>query len=74
MVINWADLAKVFGATVGAAVAIAVLFSYGVVGLSRQAAAKEQGGSAQATFVGAIVCFAACVAIVGYGIYLTVAK
>ena len=74
MLVNWADLGTVFGATVGAAVVIAVLFSFGVIGLSRQAETKDQGVSGAAPFAGAVVCFAVCVALVGYGIYLIVAK
>lgn len=74
MFVNWADLGTVSGATLGAAVVIAVLFSFGVIGLSRQADAKQQGVSGAAPFAGAVVCFAVCVTIVGYGIYLIVAK
>lgn len=70
MFINWADLGSVFGATVVAAVGLVTLFSLGIVGLSRQAEAKAAGGTGQGPYVGAIVCFALCIAIVGYGIYL----
>lgn len=70
MFVNWADLGKVFGATVGAGVVLMTLFSLGIVGLSRQATAKESGGAGTGPYVGAIVCFALCIAIVGYGIFL----
>lgn len=72
--INWADFGKVFLATVGAAVLLISLFSVGVVGLSQQATAKEKGQSGTAPFTGAVICFALCVAIVGYGIFLIVDK
>jgi hypothetical protein len=74
MIVNWADLGEVFAATLVSVVCLVVLFSYGVRGLSRQTTAREQGGAGTAPFVGAVVCFALCVAIVGYGIYLIVVK
>ena len=72
--INWADFGKVLVATMVAAVLLVTLFSVGVIGLSQQATAREKGGSGTAPFAGAVICFALCVAIVGYGIYLIVAK
>jgi len=72
--INWLDFGKVFAATVVAAVLIVTLFSVGVIGLAQQATAKEKGESGTAPFTGAVICFALCVAMVGYGIYLIVAK
>ena len=72
--INWADFGKVFAATIIAAVLIVSLFSVGVIGLAHQATAREHGRSGTAPFTGAVVCFALCVAMVGYGIYLIVAK
>ena len=72
MSIKWADLAEVFGATLVATVCVVGLFSVGVVALSNQAAVKERGGSGTVLFGGAMICFAACLAIVGYGIFLIV--
>lgn len=72
--INWADFGKVFIATIVAAVLLVSLFSVGVIGLSQQAEARAKGGSGTAPFTGAVICFALCVAIVGYGIFLIVAK
>lgn len=74
MFINWADLGQVFGVTIVAAVVVVTLFSFGVIGLSRQADAKENGGSGTVQFTGAVLCFGLCLAIVAYGIYLIVAK
>jgi hypothetical protein len=70
--INWADFGKVFAATVVSAVCLVVLFSVGVIGLSQQATAREKGQAGTAPFTGAVICFALCLAIVGYGIYLIV--
>jgi hypothetical protein len=69
--INWSGLGEVFVIALVAGVGIVVLFSLGLMSLGR----RGQGGSAVgvATAVAA-VCFLACVAIVGYGIYLVVAK
>lgn len=74
MGINWTDLSVVFVATLISAVLLVVLFSVGVLGLSRREVARERGGSGAVTFAGSMVCFALCVVIVAYGIYLIVAK
>ena len=74
MGINWGDFAEVFVATVVAAVLVVTLFSVGVIGLSQQATAKEQGQSGTSAFTGAVICFGLCIAIVGYGIFLIVVK
>ncbi len=73
MHINWGALGTVFAVALVAVVALGSLFSFGVVGLSQREAAREAGGSGTGPLVGAIVCFAVCVAIVAYGIYLIVA-
>jgi Na+/H+-dicarboxylate symporter len=74
MGINWSELGQVFVATVVAAVLVVGLFSVGVIGLSAQTTAKENGGSGTGPLTGAVICFALCVAIVGLGIYIIVAK
>jgi hypothetical protein len=74
MGVNWGELGQVFVAAVVAAVLVVGLFSVGVIGLSQQATAKENGQSGTGPFTGAVICFALCVAIVGYGIYVMVAK
>jgi len=74
MVVNWGDLGIVFIGTLIGAGALVALFAVGVLGLSRQAEAREQGGSGTVQFSGSVVCFALCIAIVLYGIYLIVAK
>ncbi|HEY4021394.1 MAG TPA: hypothetical protein VGM75_22085 [Pseudonocardiaceae bacterium] len=72
MNIHWGDLGVVLVASLVATVCVVALFSVGVIGLSRQATLKEQGGSGAAPFTGSIICFAACLLIVAYGIYLIV--
>jgi Na+/H+-dicarboxylate symporter len=74
MGINWGELGEVFAATVVAAVLVVGLFSFGVIGLSQQETAKEGGHSGTGPFAGAVICFALCIAIVGLGIYIIVAK
>ena len=74
MGINWGELGQVFISAVVAAVLVVGLFSVGVIGLSQQTTAKENGQSGTAPFTGAVICFALCVAVVGYGIYVMVAK
>ncbi|HEX3780177.1 MAG TPA: hypothetical protein VHX38_10950 [Pseudonocardiaceae bacterium] len=72
MGINWGDLGEVLVASLVATVCVVALFSVGVIGLSRQTTAKEQGTSGAAPLTGAVICFAACLLIVAYGIYLIV--
>lgn len=72
MSINWGDLGGVFIASLVATVCVVALFSVGVIGLSRQATLREQGGSGAAPLTGAVICFAAAALIVAYGIYLIV--
>jgi hypothetical protein len=72
MGVNWADLGQVFLGTLVAAVLVVGLFAAGVVGLSRQAALRERGASAAIPTTGAVLCFALCVVIVGYGIFLII--
>jgi hypothetical protein len=77
MSIAWGSLAQVFLVGVGVTVAVVVLFSLGVTGLAARADTGETGGGAgartgQGTVVAAL-CFAVCVLVVGYGVYLIVA-
>ena len=75
MNVNWSGLGEVFGIALLAGVGIVVLFSLGIMSLGRRERARQDGGSA--TAVSAVVpggCFLLCLGIVGYGIYLVVAK
>ncbi|MFI2639468.1 hypothetical protein [Streptomyces sp. NPDC018610] len=75
MKIDWAALGSVFGVSLVVTVGLVGLFTLGIAGLSRRerAVAHGDGGGALAV-TGAYVCFAACAAAVGYGIYLIMGK
>ncbi|GAA0422189.1 hypothetical protein [Streptomyces luteireticuli] len=71
MNINWAALGQVFGVSVVMTVALVGVFTLGIVGTS---GSREGGGSSTGLVrAGAYACYAACAAVVGYGIYLIVA-
>ena len=71
MNINWSGLGEVFVIALVAGVGLVTLFSVAIVSLGR----REQGGAGATTAtVVAGLCLLACVGIVGYGIYLVVAK
>jgi hypothetical protein len=71
--VDWGSLGIVFVIALGSVVVLTSLFSFGVVGLSQRESAKEAGASGTGPLAGAVVCFAVCAAIIGYGIYLIVA-
>ncbi|RSD16548.1 hypothetical protein [Amycolatopsis eburnea] len=73
MHIDWGSLGLVFVVALASVVVLTSLFSFGVVGLSQRDSAREAGGSGSGQLAGAVICFALCAAIVGYGIYLIVA-
>ncbi|MGW2934565.1 hypothetical protein ACWGQ5_32125 [Streptomyces sp. NPDC055722] len=70
MNIDWAALGTVFGVSLVVTVALVGLFTLGVVSLTKKESAR--GGAAAMAATGAYACFAACVAAVGYGIFLIV--
>ncbi|MFE6053292.1 hypothetical protein ACFQ6N_21245 [Kitasatospora sp. NPDC056446] len=77
MHIKWNALAQTAGISFGITVAVVAVFALGIVALSRrgaaQTAAREGAGSAGSglpALVGAYTCFAACAAVVGYGLVL----
>lgn len=67
--INWGALGEVFVVSFGAAVGVIVLFALGV-----NALATAAGPRAAAARPLAVLCFLACVLVVGYGLYLIVAR
>ncbi|MFJ8043056.1 hypothetical protein ACIRBX_21435 [Kitasatospora sp. NPDC096147] len=77
MSIKWAALAETAGISFAVTVATVVVFSLGIMALSRREAALESGdaGSAKGTVAlgAAGLCFAACASVVGYGLYLIAA-
>ncbi|MFI9270412.1 hypothetical protein ACIGXM_06835 [Kitasatospora sp. NPDC052896] len=75
MNINWSALADTAGVSFLVTVAVVAVFSLGILALSRReeaVAARAAGadGGGTLALVGAGVCFAACVAAVGYGLTL----
>ncbi|WP_033290301.1 hypothetical protein [Amycolatopsis jejuensis] len=73
MNINWSGLGIVFVVALAAAVVLTGLFAYGVRGLSERVTARANGGTGTMQLTGAVVCFAVCAAVIGYGIYLIMA-
>ncbi|MEV5303269.1 MULTISPECIES: hypothetical protein [Amycolatopsis] len=73
MHIDWAALGSVFVTALAAVAVVTGLFAVGVRGVAARADARETGASGTAGAVTAGVCFAACAAVVLYGIYLIVA-
>ncbi|MGJ5753428.1 hypothetical protein FB563_1562 [Streptomyces puniciscabiei] len=70
MHVDWSALGKVAAVSLGVTVAVVVVFSFGVLGLSR--AESGRTGSATAGRAAAGLCFLACAAVVAYGIHLIV--
>ena len=72
MHIDWASLGQVAVVSIAVAVAVVVIFTLGVVALSYRETETERGGNGTLALTGATLCFAACAAVVLYGIYLIV--
>jgi hypothetical protein len=70
--IDWGALGIVFVIALVAVVVVTGLFAVGVRGLSARVTARGSGGSGSLGLTGAVLCFAVCVAVVAYGIYLIV--
>lgn len=71
MHVDWSALGRVAAVSLGVTVAVVVVFTFGVLGLSRaEAAGDRAGGTAGRAQAG--LCFLACTAVVAYGIYLIV--
>ncbi|QKW21527.1 hypothetical protein HUT16_22880 [Kitasatospora sp. NA04385] len=75
MNIKWAALAETAGVSLLVTVAVVVVFALGNLALSRREAAVTAGtGRGVPALVAAGFCFAACAAVVLYGISLIAAK
>ncbi|MFE1316920.1 hypothetical protein [Kitasatospora phosalacinea] len=75
MNIKWAALAETAGVSLLVTVAVVVVFALGNLALSRREAAVASGtGRGVPALVAAGVCFAACTAVVLYGISLIASK
>lgn len=67
--IGWGALGEVFVVSFGAAVGVIVLFAFGVSAL-----AASTGPRTAAARPVAVLCFLACALVVGYGLYLIIAR
>nr|WP_246128028.1 hypothetical protein [Amycolatopsis rhizosphaerae] len=72
--INWAALGSVSLVALVAVAVVTTLFAVGVRGLATHTTAREGGQSGVGGLTTALLCFAACLAVVGYGIFLIVAR
>ena len=82
MNIKWNALAQTAGISFGITVAMVAVFALGILALSRRESARADAGAAGGTggtgranlaLAGASVCFAACAAVVVYGLTLIAA-
>jgi hypothetical protein len=72
MSLDWSALGQVAAVSIGATVAVVVVFALGVLGLARFEDAREHNGTSAVAVTQAGLCFLACAAVVAYGIYLIV--
>ncbi|MFD7501270.1 hypothetical protein ACWC5C_21440 [Streptomyces sp. NPDC001700] len=73
MHLDWNALGQVAAVSIGVTVAVVTVFALGVLGLARVEAAREENGTGSTLgLTQAGLCFAACAAVVAYGIYLIV--
>lgn len=71
---DWSALGQVTVVSIGATVAVVVIFTLGVLALSRREDSTATGGGAGGTaaLAGAGLCFLVCAAAVLYGLYLII--
>jgi hypothetical protein len=72
MSLHWGALGQVVVVGAGAALAVVVIFAFGVVALSQRDTAREHGGAGRAALTAAGLCFTTCAAAVLFGIYLII--
>jgi NAD/NADP transhydrogenase beta subunit len=72
--INWTALGEVLVVGLLIGVGVVALFAFGARGLSDHADARRSGRASVAGMATAVVSFALCVAVVGFGIYVIVSK
>ena len=73
MKVDWMALGAVFAVSIGVVLGLVVLFSVGLRGVSARETARESGGNGVGGTVTAGFSFAACAAVVLFGLYLIVA-
>jgi hypothetical protein len=74
MHIDWSGLGEVGAISLVAGVGIVVLFSLGLTALDRRTAAARGNQPVLVATVLSGLCFFACAALVGYGLYLLLMK
>ncbi|MEU9133514.1 hypothetical protein AB0D08_36410 [Kitasatospora sp. NPDC048540] len=72
MAVHWSALGEVTAVSIGATVAVAVVFTLGVRSTLAYQDAKDGGRTSAAALAGAALCFLACAAAVAYGLYLII--
>ncbi|MCK2217003.1 hypothetical protein MF672_024885 [Actinomadura sp. ATCC 31491] len=72
MDVKWSALGQVLVVSLAVSVVVVVVFSLGVTALSARRTVRETGSGGAGALAAATLCFAACAAVVLYGIYLIV--
>jgi preprotein translocase subunit SecG len=76
MTLDWSALGQVTVVSIGATVAVVVVFTLGVLVLARREEMTEggggTGGGGAVALAGAGLCFLVCAAAVLYGLYLII--
>ena len=72
MSVNWLALGEVFVVGLVSVAALVMLFALGIRGVSQRVTARAEGGSGAGGLTVAVVCFAACCAVVLYGLSLII--
>ncbi|WP_329310705.1 hypothetical protein [Streptomyces sp. NBC_01262] len=74
MSLDWSALGQVTVVSIGATVAVVVIFTLGVLALSRRedSTATGAGTGGTAALAGAGLCFLVCAGAVLYGLYLII--
>jgi hypothetical protein len=77
--IDWGAQGEVFVVSFGAAIAVIVLFSFGIRALAGPvadpaSAPGQTGAQVTPRPAVAVLCFLACALVVGYGLYLIIVK
>jgi len=70
--VNWLALGEVFVVGLVSVAALVMLFALGIRGVSQRVTARAEGGSGAGGLTVAVVCFAACCAVVLYGLSLII--
>lgn len=72
MNVNWAALGEVFLVGLVSVATLVTLFATGVRAVSQRVAARDRGGSGAGGLTVAVLCFAACFAVVLYGLLMII--